>query len=247
MSRYAPSGVTYQFGPGGMTPAIRALLIVNIGLFLVTTFAPASMKLTILELAGLTPASVIGRLWIWQVATYLFLHGGFIHILFNMLNLWMFGVELEKRWGTQAFAKYYFVTGIGAGLTVVFVSLLPFESTRAIYGVPTIGASGAVYGVILAWALIFRDRTLMFMMMFPLPARVYAALMAAFVLYSAFGSSGSGVAHFAHLGGLIFGYLYLKGPKTPRDIKLELQYRLTKWRMERMRRKFGVHKGGRVH
>jgi len=83
--------------------------------------------------------------------------------------------------------------------------------------------------------------------MFPLPARVYAALMAAFVLYSAFGSSGSGVAHFAHLGGLIFGYLYLKGPKTPRDIKLELQYRLTKWRMERMRRKFGVHKGGRVH
>jgi len=247
MSRYAPSGMHYQFGPGGMTPAIRALLYVNGAIFLLT-MVPA-IGANLIDIGGLRPSDVLGRGWIWQPATYLFLHStsNFFHILFNMLNLWMFGVELERRWGTEAFTKYYFVCGVGAGLTVILASLLPFAAARATYSAVTIGASGAVFGVILAWALIFRDRTLMFMMMFPLPARVYAALMAAIVFYSALGSSGGGVSHFAHLGGLVFGYLYLKGPKTPRDIKLELQYRLTKWRMERMRRKFGVHKGGRIH
>jgi membrane associated rhomboid family serine protease len=237
--------MSYQFGPGGMTPAIRILLYANIAVFLLT-FAPGA-ELFERDYLGLTPSNVIERFWIWQLATYLFVHRSLIHILFNMLNLWMFGVQLERRWGTQAFVRYYLVTGVGAGVTVVAVSFLPFVATQAIYDAVTIGASGAVYAVILAWALIFPDQTLMFMMMFPLRARVYAALMAAFVFYGALGSSGSGVAHFAHLGGLVFGYLYLKGPRGPRDLKLELQYRLTKWRMERMRRKFGVHRGGRVH
>jgi len=212
MSRYAPGGVSYRFGPGGLSPAIRVLLYTNIAVFLVLSFAPNAIVGDILALVGLRPRSVVERLWVWQVATYLFLHGDLFHILFNLLNLWMFGVELERRWGTQAFVRYFFVTGVGAGLTVLLVSFLPFASTRAMYNATTIGVSGAVLAVILAWALIFKDRTLMFMMMFPLPARVYAALMAAIVFYSALGSSGGGVAHFAHLGGLVVGYFYLKGP-----------------------------------
>jgi membrane associated rhomboid family serine protease len=245
MSRYASGPVTYQFGPGGMSPAIRVLLIVNIAVFLVMWIP--GIASVILALAALTPAAVVERLWIWQVGTYMFVHRDLFHILFNLLNLWMFGVELERRWGTQAFVRYFLVTGIGAGITVVLASILPFGAARGSYNIPTIGVSGAVYGIILAWALIFKDRTLMFMMMFPLPARAYAALMTAIVFYSALGSSGSGVAHFAHLGGLVVGYFYLKGPRGPRDLKLEIQYRLTKWRMDRMRKKFDVHRGGRVH
>jgi membrane associated rhomboid family serine protease len=245
MPRYA-SGVSYQFGPGGMTPAIRALLYINIAVFLLTEFGPDPIAGALMRLFGLWPSSVMHG-WIWQLATYLFLHGGPWHILFNMLNLWMFGVELERRWGTQGFLKYFFITGIGAGVVTVFVSFLPIPQARGLYDGYTIGASGAVMAVILAWAVIFPDRTLMFMMMFPLRARVYAALMAAIVFYSAIGSSGSGIAHFTHLGGLVVGYLYLKGPRGPRQLRLELQYRLSKWRMERMRRKFDVHRGGRVH
>lgn len=246
-SRYSRN-VTYQFGPGGMTPAIRMLLYANIGVFLLQFIAQGStFGQALITFGGLRPSAVFEQFFVWQVVTYLFLHGGFTHILFNMLNLWMFGVELERRWGTQAFTRYYFITGIGAGLTVLLVSLLPFEATHSMYKAVTIGASGAVMAVILAWALVFPDRTLMFMMMFPLPARVYAALMAAIVFYSALGSSGTGVAHFAHLGGLVVGYLYLKGPRGPRNLKLEIQYRITRWRMDRMRKKFDVHRGGRVH
>ena len=248
-SRYSRN-VTYQFGPGGMTPAIRMLLYANIAICVVTSLLPDDVRGAIVNLAGLTPEHVIHDLWIWQVVTYLFLHAAlqasFSHILFNMLNLWMFGVELERRWGTQAFLRYYFITGIGAGVTTILVGLL-LAKPNVVFNIPTVGASGAVYAVILAWALVFPDRTLMFMMMFPLPARVYAALMAAIAFYSAFGSTGSGIAHFTHLGGLVVGYLYLKGPRGPRNLKLELQYRLTRWRMDRMRKKFDVHRGGRVH
>jgi len=239
--------VTYQFGPGPITPAVRAIIYANIAVFLLTSFGSNQIVGFLVGLLGLTPQAVLGRGWIWQIATYLFLHGGLMHILFNMLAVWMFGVDLERRWGTRAFTMYYFVTGVGAGVTVVLVSLLPFAATRASYFVPTIGASGAVYGLLMAWALIFPDRILMFMMMFPVPTRVYALLMGAIAFYSAFGVSGSNVSNFAHLGGLAFGYFYLKGPQGPRNLRLEWQYRMTKWRMERMRRKFDVHRGGRVH
>ena len=95
-----------------------------------------------------------------------------MHILFNMLALWMFGVDLERRWGTRGFVRYYAITGIGAGIATALVSLLPFAATRAIYAAPTIGASGAIYGLLLAWALLFPHRQILFMFIFPLPARV---------------------------------------------------------------------------
>jgi membrane associated rhomboid family serine protease len=209
----------------------------NVVVFLVDSIVPAMTPAF-----GLYPAEIIGGLQVWRMVTYMFLHGGILHILFNMLALWMFGVDLERRWGTIAFAKYYFVTGIGAGLATVLASLLPFGATRLMYGIPTIGASGAIYGLLLAWALLFPHRQILFMFIFPLQARVAAAIMAAMAFLAAMSGANTGVAEATHLAGMLVGWIYLKGPS---DLRMELKYRLTKWRMERLRRKFGIHKGGK--
>lgn len=228
------------FGPGTITPAVRAIIFANIGLFLITFFAADVM----IDWFALVPSDVVSHGQVWRLGTYLFLHDprSLMHILFNMLAVWMFGVDLERRWGTRGFVIYYFVTGVGAGLSMILVSLLPFAATRATYLVPTIGASGAVYGLLMAWAIVFPTRTILFMLMFPLTARVYALVMGAIAFFAAIGASGGPVANVAHLGGLVFGWLYLRGP---RDMRVEMRYQWTKWRMARLRRKFDVHKGGR--
>lgn len=230
----------YSFGPGPLTPAVRAIIFSNVGVFLLTLV----WSDPVVQLFGLTPSDVIERARVWQLATYLFVHSpsSISHIIFNMLAVWMFGVELENRWGTVAFAKYYAITGIGAGVSMVLVSLLPFNATRVVYDVPTIGASGAVYGLLMAWAILFPHRQILFMFIFPLPARVFVILIGAIAMFSAIGAGGGPVANLAHLGGLVVGWFYLKGPK---NLQLEMKYRLSRWRMERMRRKFGVHPGGR--
>src|SRR5581483_4610423 len=119
---------------------------------------------------------------------------------------------------------------------------LPFEATRATFHAITIGASGAVYGLLMAWALVFPHREILFMLIFPLKARVYVLIMGAIAFFAAVGAGGGPVANVAHLGGLAIGFVYLKGPT---NLRLELRYRLTKWRMERMRRRFSVHRGKR--
>jgi membrane associated rhomboid family serine protease len=232
--------MTSAFGPGPWTPAVRAIILINVGVFLATLVMPQ----IIIGLLGLSPQDVLTRGRVWEPVTYLFVHSprSFGHILFNMLAVWMFGVELERRWGTVAFAKYYLITGIGAGLTTVVVSLLPFASTAPVYYQSTVGASGAVYGLLLAWAMIFPHRQILFMLIFPLPARIFVLILGAIAFLSALGAGGGPVAHLTHLGGLVVGWIYLKGP---RNMRLELQYHLTRWRMERMRRRFDVHRGGR--
>jgi membrane associated rhomboid family serine protease len=238
--RQAPLPPTVQFGPGPITPAVKVLLIANVAVFLVTFVVGDPL----VRLFGLVPGAVLTQGRLWQPFTYLFLHspGGIGHILFNMLSLWMFGVELERRWGTPFFTKYYFVCGVGAGLVTIAASLLPVESAAVAYSVPTIGASGAIYGVLLAWALTFPHRQILFMFIFPLPARVFVAIIGAIAFFSAIGSGGGSVAHVAHLSGLVIGWLYLRGPK---NLQLEWKYRLSKWRMARMRKRFDVHQGGR--
>jgi membrane associated rhomboid family serine protease len=232
--------MTYAFGPGPLTPAVKALLIANAAGWLLAFVAPGHM----VGFFGLTPEHVVERGRLWQPVTYLFVHSphSISHILLNMLALWMFGVELERRWGTVAFTKYYFVAGIGAGLSTLAVSLLPFAFAAPVYSHTTIGASGAVYGLLMAWALLFPHRQILFMFLFPLPARVFVLIVGAVAFFSALGASGGPVAHLAHLGGLLIGYLYLRGPK---DLQLTMKYHLTRWRMERMRRRFDVHRGGR--
>lgn len=238
MRGYGPSNVTYQFGPGGMTPAVKMIIYANIAVFVVTQFLAGP----IVGFFGLTPADVLTRGRIWQPFSYLFLHGDVLHILFNMLFVWMFGVELERRWGTQAFTRYYLITGVGAGLCVIVGGLLPLPAAQVTYFGTTIGASGAVYGLMVAWGMAFPERQILFMLIFPIKARVFVMIMAAIsFLYVARGGGGT-VSNIAHLGGLVIGYLYLKGPG---NMRLNLQYHLTRWRMERMRKKFDVHRGGR--
>jgi membrane associated rhomboid family serine protease len=219
-----------------LPPITQALLLVNVGLFALDVLLGGLLT----RWFALWP---IGFGFLpWQVVSYAFLHGGLIHLLFNMLALWMFGVELERRWGTRGFLRYYAITGVGAGLATVAIALLPFDVTRAIWPATTIGASGAVYGLLLAWALLFPHRQILFMFIFPLPARVAALLMGAMSFLAAVSGSNGSVAEATHLSGFAIGWIYLRGPK---NLRLELQYRLTKWRMDRMRRRFNVHKGGR--
>lgn len=221
-------------------PAVRTILIANVAMFVVTFLAPG----IVLPWLGLSPAAVIENGRVWQLVTYLFVHSptAFTHILFNMLAVWMFGVDLERRWGTRGFVVYYFVTGVGAGVCSVLVSLLPFAWAARSYGAITIGASGAVYGLLMAWAMLFPYRQILFMFVFPLSARVFVIIIGAIAFFSAVGSGGGTVANGAHLGGLLVGWLYLRGP---RNLRLEMNYRLSRWRMDRMRRRFNVHRGGR--
>jgi membrane associated rhomboid family serine protease len=231
-----------MMGPGPITPAVRAILIANVAVFLVTLVAPKP----VVTLLGLSPEAVLAHGRVWQLVTYAFVHSpvSFGHILFNMLAVWMFGIDLERRWGTVAFVQYYVITAIGAGICTILASFLPFPSAQASYVGTTIGASGAVYALLMAWALLFPHRQILFMFIFPLSARIFVLIIGAIAFVSALGASGSGVSNVAHLGGLAAGWIYLKGP---RDMRLEMRYRLSRWRMERTRRKFNVHKGGKDH
>lgn len=239
MPRYSSSPYTVQFGPGPLTPAVKFLLIANIGMFVVTTFAPA-LRMAL----GLQPAAVIGSLAVWQLLTYMFVHADVLHILFNMLTLWMFGVELERLWGTPFFSRYYGLTGVGAGVCTVLVSLLPFGFAQQMYVAITIGASGAIYALLLAYALYFPNRQIIFII-FPLPARVFVMILGGIALLFSLSSPEGGVAHIAHLSGLVIGYLYLRGGSLRVRPLAELRYRYNKWRIDRMRRRFDVYSGGR--
>jgi len=234
-----------SFGPGPVSTTLKALIGANVIVFVAQALSPV-----VAELFGLHPAWVIAApsrlapehsFWLWQTATYMFLHAGIFHILFNMLALWMFGAELERIWGTRYFLKFYFVTGIGAGALTVIVSLLPFA--RQLQGANIIGASGAIYGLLLAYAMYFPDRPIL-LLVFWVPAKWCVAILGAIALFSSLSDAG-GVANATHLGGLLIGYLMLKGPRL-HPIS-ELKYRYLKWKINRVRKKFDVYSGGRAN
>lgn len=236
--RYPTSSFSYSFGPGPLTPAIKALIIANVVAFVLAFYVQGLTRLF-----GLRPADVLESGRVWQPFTYMFLHGGLFHILFNMLTLWMFGVELERMWGTKFFAKYYVVAGLGAAATQIVLSFVPGAFGEQLYDSVTIGASGAVFGVLLAYALYFPNRPIYMYLVFPIPAKYFVMIMGGISLFASVSGAGGGVAHTAHLGGLAAGYLFLRGRRF--HLASEIQYRLTKWRINRMRRRFDVHSGGR--
>ena len=235
MSRYG--NVAYSMGPGPLSQAIKTLIVVNVGAYVLSLIVPA-----IIVRLGLVPAMVVGQLAIWQPVTYMFLHGGLGHLVFNMLALWMFGTELERTWGTRFFVRYYMVTGVGAALVTVAWSLSPLPYATEMYQSVVVGASGAIYGLLLAYGLYFPSRTIYLYLLFPIQARYFVVLVGAIAFFSSIGSSGGGVAHVAHLGGLLVGYLYLKGRRGPLD---EIKYRWLRWRLGRSRSKFEVYQGGK--
>src|SRR5262245_26686085 len=239
MRRYpSPYISSYSFGPGGISTAVKYLIAANVGAFVFQFFfAPVTAYL------GLHPADVVGRFWIWQLGTYMFLHGGVFHIVFNMLALWMFGTELELRWGTRYFVKFYAVTGIGAGLLTVLFSLLPIAPAASLYMANIIGASGAIFGLLIAYAIYFPERQIIYLV-FPIPSRVFVAIVGGIALLSSFGDAG-GVAAVTHLGGLAVGYVYLKSARM--HPVAEIKYRYLKWKINRVRKKFDVYSGGRAN
>jgi len=233
-----PSSIAFSFGPGRLTPAVRALIAANVIGYLITLVVPSlAFRL------GLVPALVFERWWVWQPVTYMFLHGGMFHLLFNMLALWMFGVELERLWGTRFFARYYFITGIGAAATTMLASLLPFGFADALYGSVTVGASGAIYGLLLAYAMTYPNRPIYIYLVFPIPAKIFVLIIGAISFLSSVTGTGGRVAHATHLGGLVVGYLYLAGRGGRMGSTIRSQF--LRWRMARLRKRFDVHDGGR--
>lgn len=229
---YSGSNFSYSFGSGPLTPAIKVIVVACVVLF----FAQALVPETDLWL-GLWPIAVIQRLWIWQPLTYMFLHGGLGHIVFNLLTLWMIGGELERMWGTAFFARFYVVCGLGAALTHVVLSVLFGGRLDA----EVVGASGAIYGLLLAYGMYFPTREILMSFLFPVQAKYMVIILGVISLYMSI--TDSGVAGLAHLGGLATGWLYLRGRRV--RLSAEIQYQFSRWRINRARRKFDVHPGGR--
>jgi membrane associated rhomboid family serine protease len=183
---------------------VRMLIAWNVIFFLLQILAGRFVRgldLAILVNVGLVPHDF----WhghLWQVVSYMFLHGNFFHLAFNMLALWMFGSELEYLWGPRRFLTYYFFTGIGAGLTNAV-----FEPNSML---PIVGASGAIYGLLLAFGMFFPNRPILIWFLFPMPAKYFVILFGAIEFFASLSPGRDGVAHLAHLGGLLFGFLYLK-------------------------------------
>jgi membrane associated rhomboid family serine protease len=174
------------------------IIVLNVAVFALQRFFLDKY----VDVLGLVPAFFLGRAYLWQIVTYMFLHASVLHIFFNMLFLWMMGSELERHWGSREFLKYYLVTGCGAGLVNVLVQ--PHST------VPTIGASGAIFGIIIAFAMAFPDRELMLYFFIRIKAKHFAILVGVLELIALFLLRDSGIARFAHLGGLAVGYVYLK-------------------------------------
>jgi membrane associated rhomboid family serine protease len=207
---------------------VKWLLFINIGAFL--------LQMVFLDryvpLLGLVPADFLGRGYLWQIVTYMFLHGGFLHILFNMLFLWMMGSEIERYWGSREFLKYYFITGCGAGLVNVIVQ--PGLTT------PTIGASGAIFGLIIAFALAFPDREILLYFFIRMKAKHFAVLVGGLEILALLLMPRAPIARFAHLGGLLIGYLYMKRERWVYLIRRKtrsIQSRLVEAQEERERQR----------
>ena len=203
-SGYYKPPSSFRFFPKGM----KFLLVFTTAVFLFQLFLQLGLRVgdvylynIFFRLFALYP---LGHgFLVWQVVTYLFLHGGFLHIFFNLLALWMFGVELENVWGTKRFLTYYFLCGIGAALSNLLIT--PLFTTPA----PTIGASGAIYGVLLAFGMLFPDAPVFLYFLFPIKAKYFVAIFIGIELWYGVTGTQDGIAHFAHLGGALVGFIYL--------------------------------------
>ena len=193
-----------SFRPQYFTEAVKALIIINTIVFLFGEIAKDQLALS--PVFGLS-ANNIWPTIIWQPITYMFIHGDWIHIFFNMFVLWMCGSEIESIWGRREFLKYYFITGAGSGLVWLLFNI---SNPLAILG----GASGAIYGLLLAYGLMFPNRKILIYFLFPVKVKYFVLFLGVMAFISSIGTSGSNISHLTHLSGMIIGYIYIKSPWT---------------------------------
>jgi len=206
----------YRFSFGsGLTPVVKNLMILMGAVFLLQMIVSRWINLYL----GLVPLLVWEKYYVWQLVTYIFLHGGITHLLFNFLALWMFGGELENYWGSKKFLRYFLFCGIGAGVCTVLFSPYQF--------IPVIGASGSIYGLLLAFGWLFPNRPIYIYFLFPIPAKYMVIIFGLIELFSSAEGTGGGIAHLTHLGGILFGLLYMAYPIVRQ--KIRRKYYKWKW------------------
>jgi membrane associated rhomboid family serine protease len=235
-TRYRSSSSLFNWSfPTG----VKWLVGANVGIYLVDYFGSLMRGEDIFWMFRLVPIQVMHG-YIWQLFTYLFLHslGGPGHIVFNMLALWMFGAPIEDTWGTRRFLQYYFVCGVGAGICVVVANMLVGNPAQA-----TIGASGAIYGLLLAFGMLFPNQTVLMSFLFPIKAKYMVMIVGAIAFVFSF-QAGSTVSNLAHLGGMLFGFVYIKtqfGRRRGQGFDLNVQQRWKEYKLQRARKKFKVY------
>ena len=225
-----------------ITPGVKLLVLVCAGVFLAQTLVDLllgfAMTARLNHFFGLVPRGVIPGLRLWQPFTYIFLHGGLFHLLINMLILWMFGRDLEQVWGKRRFLNYFFLCGVGAGLLTVIVKLLPEIWRRTPSDIPTIGASGAIFGILIANAILFPDRRIWLIPLpVTIPMRPYVAVMGAIEFFGTLGAGGDNISHICHLGGMLIGWLYLRRGSFLYNVRNTV----SDWQNERNRRRFQAY------
>jgi len=244
-------GRTLSLSLPPFTRAVKWLVITNAAVYLLLELLKAvvpSLGSELTLVLALIPAAVMHG-WIFQLVTYSFVHAGVLHILFNMLGLWMFGAQLESDWGYKRFLEFYFFCVIGAALTTIAISYTGVGGV--VPSTPTVGASGGVLGILMAFGMLYGNQEIM---LFPIPisirAKYFVAGVAFITLVEAISASGAGrgsnVAYIAHLGGLLFGFIYVKFvPKrglafgtTERYFGVRNSY--YRWKRRRAARKFEV-------
>jgi len=215
----------YRFSFGyGLTPVIKNLMITMGAVFLLQKILEISLPdiyYYFVYYFALVPALIWNKYFLWQLATYIFLHGGVFHLLFNLLALWMFGGELESYWGSKKFLRYFLFCGIGAGICTVLFTPDIYQS------IPVIGASGAIYGLLLAFGWLFPNRLIYIYFLFPIPAKYFVIIFGLIEFFSSMQGAGGGVAHLTHLGGLLFGLFYMAYPMIRQKIRRD--YYKRKW------------------
>ena len=229
MGRFANTARMLFGGPAARV--VRVLIWTNIVVFLLQLIGNLAGVQSLVDTFALKPWRVTHELAVWQFATYMFLHGGVFHILFNMITLYMFGNDLERYWGPVRFTRYYMITGIGAG----FCSWLVAPGSLS----PIIGASGAIYGILLAYGLLYPNRIVYLNFLLPIKVKWMVLIMGAVAFLSSISESQSGVAHIAHLGGMLVGYMMLRGQDWMQRLR---QYR-ERQRREKLKRQFEVYYG----
>jgi membrane associated rhomboid family serine protease len=222
-------GRTTQFGPPLTPPIIQHLIIANLAVFIAQNLVAG-----VTEYGAVRPYLVWQMGYLWQPFTYMWLHGGLGHILMNMFMLWMFGSQVALAWGPRKFLRYYLLCGIGAGVVIATWPYMLFQIDPTALLIPTVGASGAIYGVLLAYSLIWPDRTIALLIP-PITFRAIWLIPGLFVMTLLFG--GGGISHIGHLGGVLMGWLYLRRDGEAGSHTLSLASLKHRYKRYRMRQK----------